>query len=165
MSAIDSVLERLAQLSRRDRQWLLRNLSSEARAMLHRHAASAGAPASAALDGAMSLHEELALDALDPEVVAVELAAQPSWVLAMILSLRSWRWEESLLERTPAVTRLELTQLRSSLPPVSAAMRALLVRTLCGLFQPATGLHLPFEDVLDHAQHRRPVAAVRRQSA
>jgi hypothetical protein len=161
MTTIDAMLERLSQLSRRDRQWLLRNLSTEARAVLGQHAASATVAAPTP-NSDVPLHEELALDALAPEVVAAELAAQPSWVLAMILSLRSWRWEEALLERTPPVTRLELMQLRSSLPPVSAAMHALVVRTLRARFLPAAGTQLPFEAVLERAQQRAPGVVVSR---
>jgi hypothetical protein len=150
MSASGNYLEKLARLSREDRDWILARLSSGARAALREQmdvnfrSRETDEPAPAGFE------LERSLDSVDPAVVALRLAGEPSWVIAMILSIRPWQWEQQLLARAPTVTRLEVAQSRGGLPRVSNAMRNLLIRSLhdllCGSSSEAR-----FAELLDRA--------------
>lgn len=144
-------MERLARLSRRDRDWILAHLSTDARANLRREAGDADAEAAA---GSPALRDERELDALDGATVAAYLAIEPSWVIAMIMSVREWRWESQVLAKTPPVTRLEVSQLRGSLPRMSAAMRGLVMRTLRAQLLTTPAGEFRFDQLLDRAQLR-----------
>jgi hypothetical protein len=153
LSASERLIGRLAQLAARDREWILAHLSAGAQANLLRHlgqdeaAATAGRP--------QALDDERVSDSVDGETVASSLSGEPSWVIALILSLRAWRWEHALLMKLSPVARLEVNQLRQSLPRPSAAMRALVTRTLRErLAAPALGSR--FEDLLDQVADRAP---------
>lgn len=143
-------LDRIAELSRPDRDWILANLSGAAKASLRRQARLAAG--SAASDSASDVADERALDALDASTVAAYLAQEPSWVIAMVLSVRSWRWESAVLAKAPIVTRHETMQLQASLPRISAAMTRQLVRTLRNQLLPEAEGSQRFEQLLDGAQ-------------
>ncbi len=145
-------LDRIAELSHQDRDWILANLSAGAKANLRRQARLAAGPSDS--EAAPDVADERALDVLDASVVAAYLAKEPSWVIAMVLSVRSWRWESAVLAKAPAVTRLEVTQLQASLPRISPAMTRQLVRTLRKqlLHQAEAGSR--FEELLEGAQAR-----------
>jgi hypothetical protein len=148
-------MERLARLSRRDRDWILAHLSADAKANLRRQVRRAPGDTDAeAAGGLPALHDERELDALDGGMVAAYLAAEPSWVIAMIMSVREWRWETQVLAKTPPVTRLEVSQLRGSLPRVSGAMRSLVMRTLRAQLLPMLASESRFDQLLDRAQLR-----------
>jgi len=154
LSASERLIGRLAQLSARDREWILTHLSPGAKTNLLRQLGQeeSADPAERPL---AALEDERVLDALEAGAVAGYLADEPSWVVALILSLRTWRWEHQVLTKLPPVTRLELTQLRHSLPRASAAMRTLLTRTLREqLATPRSGSR--FEHLLDRVKDRAP---------
>lgn len=164
MSAAEDLIERLAQLSRRDRNWILERLSAGAKANLLRQLSPGSGDTAANATGAnttaansserpAALQDERALDGLDGESVAACLAAEPSWLIAMILGVRGWRWEHQVLARVPPVTRLEVNQLRSSLPRASTAMKGVLIHTLWKRLQ-APQSDLRFDQLLDRAQSR-----------
>jgi hypothetical protein len=150
MNTSQHLIERLTQLSRTDRDWILANLSPGAKANLLRQL---GQDTIAPGERMPALEDERALDALDGDTVATYLAGEPSWVIGTILALRSWRWEHQVLTKVAPVTRLEVTQLRGSLPRASAAMRGLLLRTLREqLLETASSPR--FDHLLDHLQLR-----------
>jgi hypothetical protein len=153
LSASERLIGRLAQLAARDREWILAHLSEGAKANLVRHLGQGEATATA--DRPQALDEERVLDTIEGEAVTSYLAAEPSWVIALILSLRAWRWEQALLLKLPPLARLEVNQLRHSLTRPSAAMRTLVTRTFREqLTAPASGSR--FEDLLDQARDRAP---------
>ena len=147
------MIERLLRLAPQDRDWILAHLSAAARTNLLRQLGEASTQAAA--ESPPALESEQALDALDGDAVASYLASEPSWLVAMIMSLRSWRWENQLLARLPPVTRLEVNQMRGSLPPLSVAMKKLLAQTLRDQL-PAAGQHaaMRFDRLLDRASER-----------
>jgi hypothetical protein len=152
-SASARLIRRLAQLTAGDREWILAHLSAGAKANLLRHLGQG--EGTRIIDGPQALDEERVLDGLEEETVASHLAGEPSWVIALVLSLRAWRWEQAVLTKLPPVARLEVNQLRHSLPPPSAAMRSLVTGTLREqLAAPALGSR--FEDLLDQARERTP---------
>lgn len=143
MKALTRVIERLAELSRGDRDWLLRNLSEAAKESLRARAAEEredddgperDPPAMrkrAAPDGAdAAVTNERRLEFLPGDRVAEALAGDPPWLLAAVLGLRSWPWEVQALARASAVTRAEISRLRLGASRVSPAMRELLVQSL-----------------------------------
>jgi hypothetical protein len=150
MRSPQQCIDDLARLSRDDRAWILSRLSPSARAALLGQAreATAAKPA-AAPRGAPDLNDERTLNELDAGFVAGILAHEASWVIAMIMSLRTWAWESQVLSKVPAVTRLEVTQLRVTLPQVSAAMRNLLIRTLRELLLASRGAVPSFDLLVD----------------
>lgn len=183
MSESAQWIERLAHLSRRDRNWILVNLSAGAKAnllsqlnrgsplvqgssaqgspltqgsSLAQGSPLGQAPGNARLDPIgreLTPDEERAVDILDGGSVAAHLVTEQPWVIALILRIRSWRWEQQVLSALAPVSRLEVTQLRSSLPPLSTSMAALLVRTLRQQLeeqQPSSR----FEQLFDRAQSR-----------
>jgi hypothetical protein len=153
LSASERLIGRLAQLAARDREWILAHLSAGAKANLLRHLGQD--EATATVDRPQALDDERMLDTVDGETVARYLAGEPSWVIALILSLRAWRWEQPVLMKLPPVARLEVNRLRHSLSRPSAAMRALVTRTLRErLAAPASGSR--FEDLLDQVRDRAP---------
>jgi hypothetical protein len=148
MTAMDA-MELIASLSKRDRAWILRNLSESAQRCLRERASSErtgldqGAdtpriqtsPAVVGKDSSPTkedpaVADERAVEWLEGEQVAVALAGEPPWIVAMLLSLRSWQWEAQMLARIAPMTRLEVTQLRLSAPRVSDGMRRLLLSSL-----------------------------------
>ena len=153
LSASERLIGRLAQLAARDREWILEHLSAGAKANLLRHLGQDEVTATA--DRPQALDDERVLDTVEGETVAGYLAGEPSWVIALILSLRAWRWEQPVLMKLPPVARLEVNQLRHSLSRPSAAMRALVTRTLRErLAAPASGSR--FEDLLDQVRDFAP---------
>jgi hypothetical protein len=148
---MSSLIERVAQLSREDRDWILAHLSAPAKASLQRQLDRAGPDTDSS---PVTRADERALDALDGETVAAGLAVEPAWLIAMILSLHSWRWEQQVLGRLAPVTRLEVNQLRGSLPELSPAMRNLLAHTLHEHLR-ATAQNPVFEHLLNHEMERR----------
>ena len=99
--------------------------------------------------------DERVLDTVEAETVARYLAGEPSWVIALILSLGAWRWEQALLMKLPPVARLEVNQLRHSLPRPSPAMRSLVTLTLREQLAAAPS-GSRFEDLLDQVRDRVP---------
>lgn len=152
MNTAAGLIERVAQLSREDRDWILGHLSAPAKASLLSQL-DQGEPALP--DDSTTRSDERALNVLDGEVVAGALASEPSWLIAMILGLHSWRWEPQVLARLAPVTRLEVNQLRDSLPQLAPAMRGLLTRTLREQFQ-AAPQNSRFEQLLDRVMERAP---------
>jgi hypothetical protein len=153
LSASERLIGRLAQLAAQDREWILARLSAGAKANLLRHLDQG--ETTQITDRPRTLDDERVLDNVEGETVARYLAGEPSWVVALILSLRAWRWEQPVLMKLPPVARLEVNQLRHSLPRPSAAMRSLVTRTLRE--QLATSPAGPrFEDLLDQVRDRAP---------
>lgn len=153
LSASERLIGRLAQLAARDREWILAHLSAGAKANLLRHLGQG--ETTAAADRPLALDDERVLDGVEGETVASYLAGEPSWVTALILSLRAWRWEQPVLLKLPPVARLEVNQLRHSLPRPSAAMRSLVTRTLRERLA-ASPSGPRFEDLLDQVRDRAP---------
>ena len=152
MTATDA-LELLAELSKRDRAWILRNLSEGAQRCLRERANQERAnhdgnpdaplegvvriptPRAAGKDRASpkedpAVADERAVEWLEGEQVAIALTGEPPWIVATLLGLRTWPWETQMLARIAPMTRLEVSQLRLSAPRVSEAMRRLLLSTL-----------------------------------
>jgi hypothetical protein len=153
LSASERLIGRLVQLAARDREWILAHLSAGAKANLLRHLGQDEAKVTA--DRPQALDDDRVLDTVEGETVAHYLSGEPSWVIALILSLRAWRWEQQVLMKLPPVARLEVNQLRHTLSRPSAAMRALVMRTLREqLAAPSPGSR--FEDLLDQARDRAP---------
>jgi hypothetical protein len=153
LDASERLIGRLVQLAARDREWILAHLSAGAKANLLRHLGQGEATATSGRPQA--LDDECMSDTVEGETVATYLAGEPSWVIALILSLRAWRWEQVLLMKLSPVVRLEVNQLRHSLPRPAAAMRALVTHTLREqLATPASGPR--FEDLLDRVRDREP---------
>jgi hypothetical protein len=153
LRAAELLIGRLAHLTARDREWILTHLSAGAKTNLLRHLGQKeGAPIA---ERSQALDDERVLDSLEGEAVASYLAGEPSHLIALILSLRAWRWEQPVLMKLPPVARLEVNQLRQSLPRPSAAMRSLVTRTLREqLAASPSGPH--FEDLLDQIRGRTP---------
>lgn len=166
MKSVEEAVERLSVLSRDDRAWILSALSGSAQARLRELAAMHGisgpsgtslfpAPLASVADaGPVSKGSaERALQALEdqvPERIAACLDAEPAWVLAALLAMRAWRWEEPLLAKLPPDRRLEVARLRVTLPPLSQKLADTLARVLAGrLSSPgATANVAGFEQVL-----------------
>jgi hypothetical protein len=136
MTATDA-MELIASLSRRDRDWILRNLSEGAQRGLRERASSeraggerTGRDRTSSMEEDPVAADERAVEWLEGEQVAAALAGEPPWVVAMLLGLRSWQWEARMLVRLAPMTRLEVSQLRLSAPRVSDGMRRLLLRSL-----------------------------------
>jgi hypothetical protein len=148
----EQLIERLARLTRGDRDWILAHLSAGAKANLKRQL---GQVASHEPTDRPAIDDGRALDAVDADSIASHLAGEPSWLIAMIMNLRAWRWESHVLAKLPAVTRLEVNQQRGSLPALSAAMQGLLVRTLREQL-PGQNSHPRFDQLLDRETERAP---------
>jgi hypothetical protein len=142
VSSSQDMVEVLGGLSREDREWILARLSAGAKANLLQMAERTPGGES----------PEQTLDGLEPARVAGALLDEPSWVIAMILKVRSWSWENAVSGALPPMLRLELGRLRGSLPPVSTAMRQLLIRTLQHRLLAGERNSERFEDLLDRAQ-------------
>ena len=153
LSASERLIRRLVHLAPRDREWILAHLSAGAQANLLRHLGQ-GEPTPLA-DRPQALDDERVLDTVEAETVASYLAGEPSWVIALILSLGAWRWEQALLLKLPPVARLEVNQLRHSLPRPSPAMRSLVTLTLREKLAAAPS-GSRFEDLLDQVRDRVP---------
>jgi len=154
MSAPEHLIGRLAELAPRDRDWILAHLSAAAKANLLQHLGRAQPAATA--DGPQAMgDDERALDEVEGELVARHLAGEPAWVVAQILSLRPWSWDQRVLMNLVPGARLEVNQLRQSLLRPSMAMRALIIRTLREQVTagPPGGR---FEDLMDQVGDRRP---------
>jgi hypothetical protein len=142
MKSTADALERLAQMSKSDRDWLLQRLSSGARQRLLDQAATergsapgladagrlptdrgAPKPLPAAMDAA-------ALEAVEGALLAGILADEPPWMIALLLRQRTWSWESELLARLPPVKRFEVSDLRRSAPHPSGALTELLMKSL-----------------------------------
>jgi hypothetical protein len=152
MTAMDA-LELLAGLSKRDRAWILRNLSEAAQRRLREQAnleranldgnpganmegvARIPTPRPAGKDRAspkedLAAADERAVEWLEGEQVAAALTGEPPWIVAALVGLRTWPWESQMLARIAPMTRLEVSQLRLSAPRVTEAMRRLLLSSL-----------------------------------
>ena len=78
-------------------------------------------------------------------------------MLALILSERTWPWQEALVMALPPEKRLEVAQLRTRLPRPSSRMREALLRALSEQVLSATaggGGDAPFEQALGLARFR-----------
>ena len=150
LDAAGRLIERVAQLTREDRDWIVAHLSAPAKASLLRQLDQAEPVTTS--DESVTRADERAVNASDGATVAAALVAEPSWLTAMILSLHCWRWEQQLLAKLPPATRLEVNRLRGSLPQLSPAMRSLLIRTLQQHLAPQH--NPPFEHLLDQAMER-----------
>ena len=145
MTSADA-LQRLAGLSKQDRDWIVRNLSAVAQQRLREQTATEranlegpaarnrqDAPSGAARPSAeedSGMADERALEWLSGEQVAEALSGEPPWIMATLLALRTWTWEPQMLARIAPVTRLEVSQLRLSAPRPSQAMSRLLLKSL-----------------------------------
>ena len=142
-------MELLASLSKRDRAWILRNLSEGAQRCLRERASSERANPDGSLDAGPRIPtapaagkdriatkedpaaaDERAVEWLEGEQVAAALAGEPPWIVAMLLGLRSWPWEAQMLTRIAPMTRLEVSQLRLSATRASDGMRRLMLSSL-----------------------------------
>jgi hypothetical protein len=153
MKSAEEAVERLSALSPGDRAWLLGALSGSAQARLRELAARHGStehreialpsssPASAV---------EQALQSMTPEKVVACLDAEPAWVLAVLLAMRPWPWEEALLARLSPDRRLEVAQLRVTLPRLSQKLADTLARAFAQRMSSggATAKVVGFEQVL-----------------
>jgi hypothetical protein len=131
MTATDA-LELIASLSKRDRAWILRNLSEGAQRGLRERASleRAGRDRTSTREEDPAAADERAVEWLEGDQVAAALAGEPPWVVVMLLGLRSWQWEAQMLVHLAPMTRLEVSQLRLSAPRVSDGMRRLLLSSL-----------------------------------
>lgn len=135
MNSAQEAVEALCRLSASDRDWILSALSSNARKRLrelaaaeHRDAAGGGEEA-APRESAGNPAEE-ALSGAAPTFVISRLGAEPAWMLALVLNVRKWPWQEALLSALPPDKRFEVAQLRARLPRPSSRMHEALLRAL-----------------------------------
>jgi hypothetical protein len=169
MRSAQEAVDALCRLSAADREWILGALSAEARAKLKELAAAPqqGGPPRAddheRQEPEGSSAQRALIDA-SPAIVVSRLAAEPAWILALVLTLTNWPWQDQLLTGLPADKRLEVAQQRARLPPVSTPLRGALLRALSAqlLAAPAADEHPPFEHALVRARmrtRRRPPEA------
>jgi hypothetical protein len=141
MKSAEEALRRLSEVSAADRDWIVRALSVSAKARLRGLAARhgierAGTSPPASLPAAPVAATppegdvERTLEAARPASVVSCLEAEPAWILAALLAMRAWSWEESLLARLAPSRRLEVARLRASVPRLSPKLAAVLARTL-----------------------------------
>lgn len=151
MKTAASALERIGNLAAQDRAWILRNLSPAAQIRLRQQALQERA-------GETKKDEsgpERILDQVEGEQIAQTLAAEPPWIIATVLGLRSWSWEAALLARLTPVSRREVSQLRLSAQRVSPSMRELLLRCLRERLGSAPAVSAAFDRLL-HAARGMP---------
>ncbi len=131
MTSADA-LQRLASLTRRDRDWIVRNLSVAAQQRLREQTAAerAGLDGSPARVSSEQDADEHALEWLSGDQIAAALSGEPPWVVATLLALRTWPWEAQMLAHIAPVTRMEVSQLRLLAPRPSQAMSRLLLKSL-----------------------------------
>jgi hypothetical protein len=145
MKTAEEVLDRLGRLSAADRAWLLQALSDQAKARLRQvTAALQGHPTDCrAHQSVPETSEELAQQ-------VAWLAAEPAWILALVLGIRPGPWQGRLLARLAPEKRREVMQLRAGVPPLSKKMEEALGRVLA---EQASGMPeaplLSFEDTFE----------------
>lgn len=145
MKTPEQVLETLAHLATADREWILQALSEKARSRLREWvSARTRRPAEPEANTAPA-------GTPDPVPALPRLEGEPTWILALVLSIRSWPWQEALLAKLPPDQRLEVVQLRASLPRASAKIREALMRALVEQARPAEMPDSPFERTLSRA--------------
>lgn len=157
MKSVEEAVEALCQLAVADREWILGALSVSARKRLRdlaaaKHDAAAERPDDP--EAADSPVERQLLEA-SPALAAARLRPEPAWVLALIVSERTWPWEEALVTALPPDKRLEVAQLRTRLPRPSRQMREALLRALSEqVFSATAGTdgNVPFERALGRAR-------------
>ena len=131
MTSAQEAIEALCRLSAPDREWILRALSPDARGRLRELTAVTRDrdPAPSAEPNPREPPQAL-LDAPAALVVS-RLCSEPAWILALVLTLGPWPWQEALLAALPPERRQEAAQLRARLPRMSNAMHESLLRALC----------------------------------
>lgn len=150
MKTAEEALEELGRVSAADRAWILRALSSAAKARLRlltvtlqEHPSDSGARAPG-MDTAVDLSR-----------LVPRLAAEPAWILAVLLRARPGPWTAQLLVRLAADKRLEVTQLRASLPRLSPKMAEALARALSAQLSVAEDVpETSFEETFERARSR-----------
>ncbi len=123
MTAASDLLARIAALHPSDRQWLLAEVSMQARTGLSQALAGARTgPGTAALLSTSRGARELIAGAT-PEDVARALEAQPAWLAAVLLRMNIWPWPTAVLRRLPSLERQMpiLEQPAMALKPALAA--------------------------------------------
>lgn len=144
MKTAEEVLERLSRLSATDRAWLLQALSDGAKARLRR--------LTAAMQDSSGQHPAAGAY-VDLARLVPRLVAEPAWTLALLLSVRPGPWTAQLLARLTPDKRLEVVQLRASLPRVSPVLEEALVRTLAERFATAADAPDPsFDEAFERAR-------------
>lgn len=164
MKSAEEALEALSRLCGADREWLLTALSGNARARLLRLATSERGPSESerapGLVSAADAREsgsgaEAMLDAAPMEKIASALESEPTWVMAVLLGTRAWRWEEHLLGKLAPDQRHEVVRLRATLPQSSPKMREALTRALWEqVSEAAARPEIAFEQILRRARPR-----------
>jgi hypothetical protein len=125
VKTVVDVLERLGRLSQGDRAWILRNLSAAAQTKL-RDNMEGREPAARKEEGEAT--DTRVLELLDGAQAAAALAGEPAWLIATLIGMRPWPWEEQMLASIAPVTRMEVKRLRLAAPRVAPAMGQLLLK-------------------------------------
>ena len=148
MRTAEQVLERLRRLSATDRAWLLQALSDGAKAQLRQLTAALSEHSSNSFGRPVAAEAAVDLERLVPR-----LAAEPAWMLALLLMSRPGPWTAQLLARLAPDKRLEVVQLRASLPRMSPAMEEALARSLAEQIAAAPdGPDPSFEEAFERAR-------------
>lgn len=162
MKSAQEAVEALCQLAMADRDWILGALSASARKRLRdlaatRHGAAAGRAGDPVAHETGNTSAEQRLIEASPALVISRLRSEPLWMLALILSERTWPWQEALLTALAPDKRLEVAQVRARLPRPSSRMREGLLRALSEqVFSAAAdgAGNAPFEQALGLARFR-----------
>lgn len=150
MKTAEEALEELGRVSAADRAWILRALSSPAKARLRLLTAALQEQPSNSDARAPATDSPMDLSRLVPR-----LAVEPAWVLAVLLGARPGPWTAQLLVRLAADKRLEVMQLRASLPQLSPKMTEALARALSAQFSAAADVpESSFEETFERARSR-----------
>ena len=133
MTRREQALQMLGRICLRDRQWILQQLSADARVRLIRE--TAAEPAGQATDGREDLPAETQLERLTARLAEVPagqmvevLHLEPSWLVGALLNIHRWPWARDFLAALPPPTRFEVTHAarggaRLSLPATLSALR------------------------------------------
>ena len=81
------------------------------------------------------LSEQIAIvDKIDPEILIPVLAEENTWILAVLLSIHSWRWQESLLKILSPNKKMQIKQYQQkNISKVKQEVKLTLLRILSDL--------------------------------
>ena len=81
------------------------------------------------------LSEQIAIvDKIDPEILIPVLAEENTWILAVLLSIHSWRWQESLLKILSPNKKMQIKQYQQkNISKIKQEVKLTLLRILSDL--------------------------------
>lgn len=134
MKSVQQILARLETLSKADRQWIVKHLPEQAKAVLMNElsgeAASTGNGIERKKQAVSSATDPGQIEGIDPGVAASVLATEPGWITVALLQSANDAWAKQVINELPTQVRSVASATMRDTPPLSGPVVMSLRRTL-----------------------------------